>query len=63
LKERKVELFDVDNFIIHRWPGKNQKCGSTNMGCLKSVKVGNNYLHFKTFLPEDEFRRRFGKLL
>lgn len=63
LQKRKVELFDVDNFIVHNKPGKNQKCASTNKGCLKSIKVGDYYLHFKTFLPDDEFRNRFEKLL
>jgi hypothetical protein len=57
------EFFDIDNFIVHKKPGKNQKCGSTNKGCLKIIKVGEYYLRCKTFLPDDEFRRRFGKLL
>jgi len=68
LRKRKVELLDVNNRIVVKWlvskrPSKSQKCGNTNKGCLKIIKVGNYYLYFKTFLTDDEFRKRFEKLL
>jgi hypothetical protein len=63
LKERKVEFFDIDNFIVHKKLGKNQRCRNTNKGCLKSIQVGKYYLRFKTFMPDNEYRKRFEKLL
>jgi hypothetical protein len=62
MRERGVELFDRLNKLVHDVPVQNQSCPD-NSGCWKSINVGPYYLNFVTFLPDDEYDRRFGKLL
>jgi hypothetical protein len=62
LRRRKVELFDHLGRIVHTKQDVDQQC-ETDQGCRKSIKVLGYYLNFKTFLTDEEFKRRFEKLL
>jgi hypothetical protein len=57
-----VELFDHLGRIVHTKQDVDQQC-ETDQGCRKSIKVLGYYLNFKTFLTDEEFKRRFEKLL
>ena len=62
LRSRKVELFDNLGRIVHTQQDVNQQC-ETDHGCRKSIKVLGQYLNFKTFLTDEEFKSRFEKVL
>jgi hypothetical protein len=62
MRERRVELFDGLNKLVHEVPVENQICPD-NRGCWKSIRVGRYYLNFVTFLPDTEYEKRFGDLL
>jgi arabinofuranosyltransferase len=62
MRERGVEIFDRLNNLVHTVPVPTQSCND-NSGCWKSIRVGRYYLNFVTFLPDAEFRERFGRIL
>lgn len=59
---RNLALCEVRNRIVYDHPWKIQDFDHYRRGRLVSLRAGDKYLNFKTFLPEKAFREIFGKL-